>query len=67
MSDNFIVPITVGGLKCEFGSIPAPGEETNAQAEKNAAATTGNMTNAENLAIVLFDILHQSMHYNARS
>ena len=60
-----MVPITIGRPKCEAVSFSTPLDEADEQAEKSAAAVTGNMTKRKKLAIVLFDILHESLHYNA--
>ena len=65
MSADLIFPITVGGEKCEGVSFSTPPDETGEQAEKNTPAIVRNMTNEKKLAIVLFDILHESLQYNA--
>ena len=65
MSVDLIVPITTGGPKCEAGISSTPFDETEEHAEKNMPAVTANMTKDKKLAIVLFDILHESLHYIA--
>ena len=60
-----MVPFTFGGPKVETVGETSAFDETNAQPAKNKEAVAANMTKTENLAIILFDTLRWSMHYNA--